>query len=109
MKRSVVPYNRCYILPSRSHPKCSCLTNSLIGCFISTVLAALTPPNEHKFCSYMVHRTFSSRSHRQAIRINKRRDRRYKAEEIDKIIDETPWIWKPSIDKLKKFFASEKR
>jgi hypothetical protein len=42
------------------------------------------------------------------IHINKRGERRYKGEEIQKIIDENPWIWKPHIEKLNKLIASKK-
>src|SRR2546423_1792054 len=65
-EKDYVPYKCYYILRSRSHPEDFYLTNSLIDGFTSTVLAASTPPNEHKFCSYMVRSTFSSESHRQA-------------------------------------------
>lgn len=58
-----VLYNRCYMVSLRSRSESSWLTNSLIGGSIEMDRTVSLLPNEYDFDSYMVRRTFSSRSH----------------------------------------------
>jgi len=53
-------------------------------------------------------RTWEKLGKLHPIRINQRGDRRYTWEEIETIIDENPWIWKPHIENLNKLIAAKK-